>query len=200
MRWLRAILLTGRLLVAALLLALSACGSAASLEQPPAARPSAAPATRTATPAPPNPVRLIIAAIGINAPIEPVGVQANGDMATPTRNPWEGVGWYSPGPRPGERGSAVMDGHVDRPGGAPAVFWRLSELHVGDLVLVRDAAGRTTTFHVTRLAFYQPQEAPLQEIFGNRGGTYLNLITCAGEWIPAQQQTTLRLVVYTAPE
>ncbi len=26
---------------------------------------------------------------------------------------------------------------------------------------------------------------------------FLNLITCAGDWIPSQHQTTLRLVVYT---
>jgi LPXTG-site transpeptidase (sortase) family protein len=143
-------------------------------------------------------VRLVIPAIGINASVEAVGVQANGDMATPTHNPWEDVGWYNGGPRPGERGSAVIDGHVDRPQGLPAVFWHLRELHVGDMVQVTDAVGTTLTFHVTRLAFYPPQEAPLQDIFGNRGGTYLNLITCAGDWIPSQQQTTLRLVVYTS--
>ena len=61
-----------------------------------------------------------------------------------------------------------------------------------------DAAGTTRTFHVTRRAFYQPQEAPLQDIFGNRGGFYRNVITCAGDWIPSQQQTSLRLVVYAS--
>ena len=37
-----------------------------------------------------------------------------------------------------------------------------------------------------------------KDIFGNLGGRYLNLITCAGDWIPSQHQTTLRLVVYTS--
>ncbi|HCJ36020.1 MAG TPA: class F sortase, partial [Ktedonobacter sp.] len=42
-----------------------------------------------------------------------------------------------------------------------------------------------------------PQNAPIQDIFGNKGGTYLNLITCAGDWIQSQHQTTQRMVVYT---
>jgi len=143
------------------------------------------------------PTRLIIPAIGINADIEQVGMLPNGDMATPTQNPWENVGWYKIGPRPGERGSAVIDGHLDRPGGYPAVFWYLRTLQIGDPVLVTNTAGKTLHFHVTRIELYPPQAAPIQDIFGNQAGTYLNLITCAGDWIPSQHQTTLRLVVYT---
>jgi LPXTG-site transpeptidase (sortase) family protein len=144
-----------------------------------------------------NPVRLIIPAIAINAPVEGIGTQSNGDLATPAQNAWEDVGWYNLGPHPGERGSAVMDGHLDRPGGYPAVFWRLRDLHVGDEVLVMNTSGKTLRFQVTRIALYTPQEAPIQDIFGNWGGTYLNLITCAGDWIPSQHQTNLRLVVYS---
>jgi hypothetical protein len=50
----------------------------------------------------------------------------------------------------------------------------------------------------SRIALYPPQDAPIQDIFGNWGGTYLNVITCAGDWIPSQHQTNLRLVVYTS--
>lgn len=194
---------TWRLLAVLLILSLSACGAVSANEHKAVPHPSPSPASSAATPtatapALANPFRLLIAAIGVNALVESVGVQTNGDLATPTRSPWEDVGWYNSGPRPGERGSAVIDGHVDRPGGLPAVFWRLRNLHVGDTALVIDSAGKTLQFFVTRIAFYRPQEAPLQDIFGNAGGTYLNLITCAGDWIPSQHQTTLRLVVYTS--
>ncbi len=145
-----------------------------------------------------NPVRLIIPAIDINAFVEDVGTQANADLATPSQNPWLDVGWYNLGPRPGERGSAVIDGHLDRPGGFPAVFWQLRDLHVGDEVLVKNSSGKTLRFQVTRIELYAPQDAPIQDIFGNSGGTFLNLITCAGDWIPSQHQTNLRLVVYTS--
>lgn len=143
------------------------------------------------------PLRLNIPAIGVNAFVESLGLRSNGDLATPTQHPWDDVGWYDLGPHPGDTGSAVIDGHLDRPGGYPAVFWRLRDIHVGDAVLVTNAGGGTLHFRVTRIAYYSPNQAPLQDIFGNQGGRYLNLITCAGDWIPSQHQTTLRLVVYT---
>lgn len=200
-----AFLLRVCLLALMVVLVLSACGSASIAEVPEARLPhtinaNASPAVFPIkkTDAASNPVRLIIPTLAIYAPVEWLGTQSNGDLATPTQNPWEDVGWYNLGPHPGERGSAVIDGHLDRPGGYPAVFWRLRDLHVGDEVLVMNNSGKTLHFQVTRIALYPPQEAPIQDIFGNWGGTYLNLITCAGDWIPSQHQTNLRLVVYTS--
>ena len=148
-----------------------------------------------------SPSRLLIPAIGINASVEEVGIVPNGkwvgDMETPTQSRWTNVGWYDVGPRPGEQGSAVIDGHLDDQNGQPAVFWNLHKLHAGDEVQVVMSNGKKLTFRVTRIASYPPQAAPLQDIFGNSGGIYLNLITCAGDWIPSEGQTTLRLVVYT---
>lgn len=143
------------------------------------------------------PIRVKIPAIGVDGFIEPVGIRPNGDLATPTQNPWEDMGWYDIGPYPGQRGSAVIDGHLDRPGGYPAVFWRLGDMRAGDDVQVTSIGGKTLHFRVTHVEYYAPDQAPLQEIFGNLGGIYLNLITCAGDWIPSQHQTTLRVVVYT---
>lgn len=140
---------------------------------------------------------LIIPAIDVNAPLEPVGVLTNGDMAVPSRNQWDGVGWYQYGPFPGSRGSAVIDGHLDRPGGLPAVFWRLHDLRVGDMVIVVDKNGKKLHFRVMQTTAYHPNAAPLQNIFGPKNGVFLNLITCAGQWVAEQHQTTLRLVVYT---
>src|SRR6266702_5905444 len=151
-----------------------------------------------ASPAPPPLARLLIPAIGVNAPIESVGVRPNATMETPRQSPWNDVGWYNAGPRPGERGSAVIAGHLDRPGGNPAVFWRLRDLRLGDTMLVLDAHGKTLLFHVTPIMFYPPQVAPVQDIFGNTAGSFLNLSTCAGDWIPTQHQTAQRLVVYTS--
>ena len=187
-------------------LCLAGCGQSRTSQDPlphapsPAVHQTASPAA-TQTPLlerKAKPVRLLIPAIGVNALIETVGVTPGGDLAVPTQNPWEDVGWYESGPHPGELGSAVIDGHLDRPGGYPAVFWHLRDLQVGNAVTVIDAYGKTFHFHVTGTVFYSPQGAPIQQIFANNSGAYLNLITCAGDWIPSQHQTTLRLVVYTA--
>jgi len=145
-----------------------------------------------------SPVRLVIPSIGVNAPIENVGLTDSGNLATPQQNQWDGTGWYSQGPHPGEPGSAVIDGHLDRPGGSPAVFWNLRYMHVGDMIMVVDSAGVTHTFRVTQAASYPANQSPTQDIFVNTSGTFLNLITCAGDWIPAQHQTTLRFVVYSS--
>lgn len=143
-----------------------------------------------------KPLQLRIPAIHVSSAIEPVGVLASGDLATPQQQPWTNVGWYTAGPRPGEYGSAVIDGHLDRPGGLPAVFWNLSSLQRGDEIIVAMTSGKILHFAVTRVEYYVPQQAPLEAIFGDSGGHYLNLITCAGDWIPAQHQTTQRLVVF----
>jgi Sortase domain len=146
---------------------------------------------------PASPSRLTISSIGVDAAVEMVGMLDDGNMATPSRSPWDDAGWDAIGPRPGEVGSAVIDGHLDRPGGSPAVFWNLRDMHVGDRVMITDTVGGTKRFGVTRIALYRPQQAPIQEIFGEKSGSYLNLITCAGDWIVSQHQTALRLVVYT---
>jgi hypothetical protein len=193
-----------------LVLLLSACGSTVASNPSAVSRPTSEAQSPTPQVAVTQPVEqaeptrppilpayLIIPAIGLNARIEPVGVQPDGDLATPPRDPWDDVGWDDLGPAPGQQGSAVIDGHLDRPGGYPAVFWNLRDLQVGDVVQVINTVGKALQFRVTLIAYYPPDEAPIQDIFGNQSGTYLNLITCAGDWIPSQHQTTLRLVVYT---
>src|SRR6266566_4050553 len=54
------------------------------------------------SPVPPPFVRLLIPAIGVNAPVESIGVRPDGTMETPAQRPWNDVGWYNSGPRPGE--------------------------------------------------------------------------------------------------
>jgi sortase (surface protein transpeptidase) len=193
--------------------ALSACGtSVASTPHAAATHPSKPPTptptpkptpipvtvlTPPSTPHPSQPVRLLIPAIGVNASIEHVGITSTGNLSTAQKSPWDDVGWLSSGTYPGQSGSAVIDGHVDRPGGSPAVFWYLSDLQPGDEVSVVQANNAVINFRVIRTAFYSPSQAPLQSIFGDGSGKYLNLITCAGYWVPSQNQTTLRFVAYT---
>jgi sortase (surface protein transpeptidase) len=197
-----------------LVVAASACGPQATIQDRPppvapphatASRPPAGAITRSGqarhSPAlTAQPMGLIIPSIGVNAPVEKVGILYDGNLATPTRSPWDDTGWYAAGSSPGEKGSAVIDGHLDRPGGYPAVFWNLRSVRAGDRVLLNDSAGNTLRFRVTRIALYSPLQAPTQQIFADESGTFLNLITCAGDWIPSQHQTTLRLVVYSTLE
>jgi sortase (surface protein transpeptidase) len=142
------------------------------------------------------PQRLLIPSIGVDAMIESVLVTDMHDLQVPQVQPFDDVGWYARGPRPGERGNAAIDGHLDRSDGSPAVFWNLKQLQPGAQIIVEDAAGQRYTFHVDRVERFSPYDVPPSDIFGPSQDTHLNLITCAGTWIPAQHQTNQRLVVY----
>jgi sortase (surface protein transpeptidase) len=142
------------------------------------------------------PQRLIIPSIGVDALVEQVQVTEAHDLQVPQAQPFDDVGWYARGPKPGERGNATIDGHLDRSDGSPAVFWNLKKLQPGAQILVEDAAGHRYSFHVERVGRFSPYDAPPADIFGPSLSADLNLITCAGTWIPAQHQTNMRLVVY----
>jgi len=142
-----------------------------------------------------GPITLRIPRIGVNAPVEAVGLDPTGAMATPS-TPFR-VGWYAAGPLPGQPGNAVIDGHLDSARYGAAVFWNLSKLVPGDTVEVEMPGKRWLTFVVTRVAVYPYNNAPLDEIFGDAPEPRLNLITCSGTFDRASRNYDQRRVVYT---
>lgn len=144
-----------------------------------------------------KPVRIIIPAIGVDAFIEDVGLVENGKLDVPEGR--ENAGWYELGPRPGKRGSAVIDGHLDI-GGKPGVFWDLDRLQPGDEVIVIDEFGTSRTFRMKKGETYPVADAPMHEIFANKEAYRLNLITCAGTWREELDHYDQRLVVYAEME
>jgi hypothetical protein len=136
--------------------------------------------------------RLLIAAIGVDASIEPVGLDGAGSMAAPSSP--QRVGWYQFGPRPGAAGDAVIDGHLDWTSG-PAVFWQLHRLVAGDSIVVAPLGGSPISFHVTSVRTYSAIERPPAGLFAASGSPRLSLITCAGAWDATRGMYALRLVV-----
>lgn len=151
--------------------------------------------TSSPSPTPALPDRISIPAIGVNAAVESVGLDSQKRMDVP-RTP-EDVAWYNLGARPGERGSAVIDGHLDTPTGAPAVFWNLNKLTPSDTITIHDSKGGKYTFVVTSVVSYPYDQVPLQKIFADNSVTGLNLITCSGTWDKGQKNYSQRTVVYS---
>lgn len=141
------------------------------------------------------PKRLIIPALQVDAAVRAVGLGVSGEMEAP-KNPRE-TGWFELGPRPGEKGSSVIAGHLNNESGQPAVFWHLDDLKAGDLVYIVDDKGRKITFKVIRSVIYDEENAPLASIFAANDGSYLNLITCDGVWVEEKNNYSKRLVVFT---
>ena len=140
------------------------------------------------------PTKIIIEKLGINAPIESVGLDIQKRMDVP-KDP-DNAGWYNLGYKPGETGSAVIAGHVDTPTGAPAIFYNLSELEKGDEIKTTDESGNSYLFTVEKSIIYDFDKVPLDEVFANKDKKRLNLITCDGTFDKANKNYTKRRVVY----
>ncbi len=140
-----------------------------------------------------EPERLLIPAISVDANVQQVGLTANKAMANPIG--FVDVGWYKYGTVPGERGSAVIAGHVDNGLGLNGVFKNLKDLKEGDDVYVLDEEGTQIHFKVTAVNHYPYDEAPAEEIFNEPSKTLLQLITCGGKWLKDAKTYDERVVV-----
>ena len=123
------------------------------------------------------PARLMVPTIGLNARIAPVGLSADGEMDVPGSA--GEVGWYELGPRPGERGNAVLIGHNVWEGRV-AAFAALGRLRVGDRVTVATSPPSHFNYAVEKITTYRADAAPIAEVFGPSNDPLLTLITCAG--------------------
>lgn len=91
------------------------------------------------------------------------------------------IGWWRDGPTPGERGAAVMVGHVDSPT-RPAVFYGLSGLVAGEQVVVERDDGSRALFRVRETVLYDRDQIPSAKVYRNEGKPGLNLLTCGGSY------------------
>ena len=142
------------------------------------------------------PKQLNIPIIKVNAKIQYVGITGNGKMATP--NNFTDVGWFQNGVIPGNKGSAIIDGHVDDGLAFPAVFTNLGNLNIGDDIYIDTVGGNTLHFQVINIKNYDAN-AETSEIFDQNDGNYLKLITCAGTWSILHRTHSQRLII-TAEE
>lgn len=140
------------------------------------------------------PSRLTIPSLGIDAHIKHVGVNTEGNMATP--GTFVDTGWYKYGTVPGFLGSAVIDGHVDNALGQDGVFKHLDSLKPGDYIYVKTASSTELRFIVREVASYPAAEVPTDRLFNAKDRVRLNLITCTGAWLKSTNQYAERLVVY----
>jgi sortase (surface protein transpeptidase) len=193
--------------LATALVLLAGCAAPAADTQAPPAR------TAPATPAPgaeaakrfhsgggyratPVPARIEIARIGVASALDRLGRAADGTVEVPSR--WEVAGWYAPGPRPGDPGSAVILGHVDSKRG-PAVFFRLRELRRGDEIRVTRADGSVVRFTVDRREQHDKDRFPTEDVWFPSLTPALRLVTCGGEFDATAGHYRSNIIVYATP-
>jgi sortase (surface protein transpeptidase) len=125
----------------------------------------------------PRPVRLGIPAIGVSAPIIPLGLSSDGTTQTPESS--TDTGWFAPGPEPGEKGAAVVIGHVDSDRG-PGVFYHLRALRRGDRITVVLRDRRRVRFVVTGSKEAPKAGFPTELVYRRTKRPTLRLVTCGG--------------------
>ncbi|MGP3933242.1 class F sortase [Nonomuraea sp. KM88] len=139
------------------------------------------------------PVRLRVPAIKLSTKMIPLRLDAERRLVAPKA--FDRVGWNEAGPEPGERGVAVVAGHVDSTTG-PAVFYRLRHLRKGDRVHVDRADGSTVTFVVGRVTRYPKSRVPDKEVYHGGAGAELRLITCGGTFDRARRSYRDNVIVF----
>jgi sortase (surface protein transpeptidase) len=196
--------MTARVQAAMLLAAMATGASAAfvwttgqpSQTESPAAAESGAVALVAAEPVQPvgpRPVRIEIPAIGVSADLDAMRRNFGGELDAPDDG--ADAGWYADGVVPGDRGPAVIVGHLDSAVAGAAVFYRLPELQPGAEVFVKADDGATHRFVVDSSRPFAKAAFPTDLVYGPTALPELRLITCTGTFDAAARSYVDNLVV-----
>ncbi|MFJ4002389.1 class F sortase [Streptomyces sp. NPDC090023] len=139
------------------------------------AAPASAPVGLSFSPA----ARVRIPAIQVDAPVTPVGLDADGWVGAPPPEDPNLAGWFTGAVSPGEKGTSVIVGHVDNTQG-PAVFYGLGALKKGNRIDVARQDGRTAVFEVYGVEVFEKSKFPGDRVYGSKGAPELRVITCGG--------------------
>lgn len=120
-----------------------------------------------------DPTELRIPALGTDVVLRSLGVTADGSHEVPPVTSPEAAGWFRPGPEPGERGAAIILGHVNG-GGKDGVFRHIDTLKTGDEIIVDNY-----TFVVYDNIKADKKSFPTDRVY-YADGVELRLITCGG--------------------
>jgi hypothetical protein len=135
------------------------------------------PAAPALPPSPPDRIR--IPSIRVNAPLMGLALTPTGSLDVPPAVKPNLAGWYEAGTTPGERGTAIVAGHVDNADG-PAVFYDLGALKKGSTVEVDRRDGGVAVFTVDAVEVYEAKDFPDEKVYGAAARPELRVITCGG--------------------
>jgi LPXTG-site transpeptidase (sortase) family protein len=142
-----------------------------------------------------TPDRIRIPAINVDAIVIDLGLNSDGTLQVP--EDFSQTGWWEGGVRPGDRGPAVIVGHVDSRTG-PAVFYRLRELRPGDEIQVMNADNQIVRFQVEQIRQVPKDTFPTEIVYGMTPEPTLRLITCGGIFDSASRSYLDNVIVFAS--
>ncbi|MER5767314.1 class F sortase [Streptomyces sp. NPDC001985] len=177
------------LLLGIFLLRTGTAGSASGPPAPPrdVAAPQSRPPVAGLLPPAPGPLphspprRITIASVGVDAALTGVGLDPDRRVQAPPAADGELAGWYAGAAAPGERGTAVVVGHVDNAAG-PAVFYPLGSLKRDSRIEILREDGRTVVFSVYGVETHTLRDFPADRVYRDGPRAELRVITCGGRY------------------
>ncbi|WP_433543877.1 class F sortase (plasmid) [Streptomyces sp. CA-294286] len=144
---------------------------------------------------PSAPDRITVPGIGVDAEVGSVGLDAQGVMETPPMDEPTQADWYRLGPAPGQKGAAVIVGHLDTPETEKAVFHDLKDLTKNEKIEIHRRDGATAVFAVDSVETFRKADFPTDKVYGGSGTSQLRLITCGGS-LTANRHWDSNVVVF----
>jgi sortase (surface protein transpeptidase) len=142
-----------------------------------------------------RPVQIMIPKLDVNAPVMRLGLAANHTVAVPPLQNHNLAGWYDGSVTPGQKGTAVILGHVDSFTGV-SVFFYIKTLRRGNQIKVMRANGSEAVFTVDGVQKVVKTTFPTSDVYGQVKYPGLRLITCGGSFDTATRQYLDDIVVY----
>jgi hypothetical protein len=142
-----------------------------------------------------RPVAVRIPCIGVDSThMMKLGLNSDGTIQVPPLLSGR-TGWYKQSPTPGQKGPAIILGHIDSYKG-PSVFFHLDEVKPGEQVIVTRADGTKAHFTVDAIKQYSKKDFPTKKVYGNVSYPALRLITCGGQFNEQKRSYESDTVVY----
>jgi hypothetical protein len=141
-----------------------------------------------------TPAEVAVGRIGVEAPVDAVGVTPDGALNVPEDA--DRLGWWIGSALPGDRaGTVLVAGHVDTARDGKGALYRLENLPMGARVDVR-AGDRTVAYQVTARRSYPKSRLP-KDLYRRDGAPRLALVTCGGAFRDGAYDHNV--VVYATP-
>lgn len=142
---------------------------------------------------PEEPRKLIIQSLSIDTYVQKLGTDQHQRIASPSNIHF--AGWYAASALPGQTGLSIIAGHVDGKR-ASGVFHQLHTITPGTLISLELGNGQSVTYETFNIQTY-PADASAEALFSQDPLVtgQLNLVTCAGRFLAAQNSYEKRTIV-----
>ncbi|WP_035769412.1 sortase domain-containing protein [Arthrobacter castelli] len=127
-----------------------------------------------------RPVSLTIGALDRTSKIIETGLRDDRTLEVPPEHEGAPASWFTGSPTPGQRGPAVLLGHVNSTADDSGVFYNLDALEQGDQISVTRTDGTRAIFEVYKSELYPKNDFPTKAVYSPTPGAELRLITCDG--------------------